>query len=184
MPMQPKPIAETSRAPSLRCFTYVPDSSALPQSYAHRLPFFPACDRSARGGLDGLRGAVRGDRLSVRLGTWGWRPVRERCNLRADHDGLAQPAGVGELLDDELGGVGARDLRHAAQFGVLAGAVAAAARAVGQLGRADDGPIEAAAADEVVGDRFVRVDVPQREAKEDLRRQRRFVERLPAAERG
>src|ERR1043166_5028241 len=106
--MQPRPIAETSREPNFRCFTYVPDSPALPQSYARRLPLFRACCRSARGAA-GLGAVRRGAALSVPLGTW-MASCPATCNLRADDGGLAQPARVGELFDDEVGHVRARDL--------------------------------------------------------------------------
>src|SRR5437763_12654974 len=180
MPMQPRPRAETSSAPNFRCFNAA--FSMLRQSYPHRLPLWTASGRLARGGdRVATRAWRRGGRLSVPLGTW-MASGPGACNLRADDDRFANPGGIGELLDDERGGVGARDLRDAVQLEVLAGADAAGARAVGEPGRIDEGPIEAAAADEVVGDGFVRVDVPQRGAEEDLRQERRFVERVAHAE--
>src|SRR5437764_5708973 len=179
MPMQPRPRAETSSAPNFRCFNAA--FSMLRQSYPHRLPLSTGCGRWARGGdRVATRAWRRGGRLSVALGTWV-APGRGACNLRADDGRLAGPGGIGELLNDERGGIGARDLRDAVQLEVLAGADAAGARAVGEPGGIDEGPIEAAAADEVVGDGFVRVDVPQCGAEEDFCQERRFVERLAHA---
>src|SRR6201988_985529 len=100
---------------------------------------------------------------------------------RADQDALPYEGWIAHLLDEKVRDVRPGDRGEAPQRELLADAIAAGLRSIRERDGIHEGPVEAAAADLVVSNLLVGVEVAQQQAYEDARHRRHLRPGRPHA---